>query len=1050
MTQLSIVPAGAGAGKTYHIQQTLADWVQDGVVAPGRILAVTFTEAAASELRGRVQAELMKRGRIADALEIDHAYVGTIHALGQRLLTEHAFAAGRSPGNRLLSEPERDLLIRMELAKCASLQPVMKNLARYGYHWNFLTGVSAEEAFRGNVLRTVDLIRGLGDRGSEPDILAPALVALTEGYGPCASDGALLNAELRRTVAELRSAFPDSLGALFTGNASAKKEFTSDHRNLRRAAQDGTLETDWALWQNLRGLRLKKRGAPTPEGYDDLASAVISAADALLRHPGPLEDACVHVTALIAGAQEVLEAYQAAKRKAGLIDYADMIVEAETLLRARPEILSAVLGEVDCVVIDEFQDTNPVQFALLWQLAQSAKRALIVGDTKQSIMGFQGADARLSVALQAAHAQAVAPLNRNWRSDPRIMAFINALGPALFPQGYDPLAAVRDETRVTALEAINLPRSRSDTTAQCVAERIAHLLADDTQVFDKITEVMRPAKDSDIAVLCYTSKKCEAVAAALKAYDLPVRLQQAGWLGSHATRVARAALAFVADPGDRLAVLTWLTQGPPSMPIEEALRSAVGRVLDTHTALEPLKSLHENQPSCPVVDTVAEMLKTTGLRRWAASLDNPAQALADLARLEAEAQTFDAHAPDLRGAAGFHGSSLQIFLGWIVAQTEKAWDKHPDPNGWSSSGIEISTWHSAKGREWPITIVAGLDQNFAERPGTLSAEFDEFDDLENVLSHASLGYLPDFAAPEKQAIFAAAHEEQDEQEAARELYVALTRARDRLILALPCEKSKPRDRPERMVDLLRDRGGLLTSDGSIEVCGQMFAASVSEGVAEEPEDVSAASTVSYPRFGTPRQTDGSWRTPWRESPSSLEPAAPKTSLTINTVTLAKAIDTSGATFASAADRGTILHLAFRVLTNRPELSQQLAAATGLAPHVLEAIREQAQTLRSWLAAQGYDQLHFELPLQEIRPDGSQTNAIIDCLAEGPNGFIILDHKSGPCPDPEARFGGYLPQLQSYARLMANAWPDKPVRGLVINWIDEGKLSFCLPEPMEVA
>ncbi len=329
---------------------------------------------------------------------------------------------------------------------------------------------------------------------------------------------------------------------------------------------------------------------------------------------------------------------------------------------------------------------------------------------------------------------------------------------------------------------------------------------------------------------------------------------------------------------------------------------------------------------------------------------------------------------------------------------------------------------------------------------TLSAEFDKFDDLDNVLRHASLGYLPDFTAPEKQAVFAAAHQEQDEQEAARELYVALTRARDRLILVLPRERSKPREKAERMVDLLRDRGGLLTSEGLVEVCGQQFAATVSEGVADKPEVLSATTTAKHSRFGTPREADVSRRTPWRESPSTLEPAASPKPLAINTVALAKAIDTSSATFASAADRGTILHLAFRVLANRPELSQQLAAATGFGPHVLDAISEQAETLRNWLADEGYDQLHFELPLQEIRPDGSQINAIIDCLAEGPNGYVILDHKSGPCPDPEARFGGYVPQLQSYAQLLASTWPNKPVLGLAINWIDEGKLSFC---PVEI-
>jgi ATP-dependent exoDNAse (exonuclease V) beta subunit len=68
------------------------------------------------------------------------------------------------------------------------------------------------------------------------------------------------------------------------------------------------------------------------------------------------------------------------------------------------------------------------------------------------------------------------------------------------------------------------------------------------------------------------------------------------------------------------------------------------------------------------------------------------------------------------------------------------------------------------------------------------------------------------------------------------------------------------------------------------------------------------------------------------------------------------------------------------------------------------------------------------------------NAVIDCLAEGEAGFLVLDHKSGPCPDPAARFAAYLPQLSAYARLVARTWPARPVRAIAINWLNEGVVS----------
>ena len=101
------------------------------------------------------------------------------------------------------------------------------------------------------------------------------------------------------------------------------------------------------------------------------------------------------------------------------------------------------------------------------------------------------------------------------------------------------------------------------------------ILTDGTQIYDKALDALRPAKPTDIAVLCYTNGKSSAVAAALEVRGLPMRIQQEGWLTAPAMRAARAVLAFAADPDDRHAALTWLTLGPPRMVLEDALRNAV-------------------------------------------------------------------------------------------------------------------------------------------------------------------------------------------------------------------------------------------------------------------------------------------------------------------------------------------------------------------------------------------------------------------------------------------------------------------------------------------
>jgi hypothetical protein len=250
-----------------------------------------------------------------------------------------------------------------------------------------------------------------------------------------------------------------------------------------RQARDtlGRGETDWRLWQKLRNLRLSMQRSPTPEGYDDLAQAVMDAADGLPTHPGPLEDAVIHARAMVEGAQAAMADYEARKKALAVIDFGDMVTNAARLLRENPAILSSVLAEVDCVIVDEFQDTNPIQFTFLWTLAQRAKHALIVGDTKQAIMGFQGADPRLTEALIAQFE--TSPLDRNWRSDPRIMALVNALGPKLFGEGYTALAPQNEAGNDTALEIIALGAKRNARTVgkpqHFVADRLLSLLEDE-------------------------------------------------------------------------------------------------------------------------------------------------------------------------------------------------------------------------------------------------------------------------------------------------------------------------------------------------------------------------------------------------------------------------------------------------------------------------------------------------------------------------------------------------------------------------------------------
>lgn len=1058
MSELLLVPAGAGAGKTHRIMTTLTDWVKSGVVRPERILAVTFTDAAASELRQRIRTSLLEAGAVDAALAIDRAYVSTIHALGLRILTEHALANGSSPMPRLLADEERDLLLRLEIARCERLRLLSEDLPRHGYQGGFDGETTIEDSFRAQVFSTINLLRNLGDRASYAGLARMAQEAIRATYGASARDGAALGDQLSKAVTALLTAFPSGVGHI-TDAKTARAAFEDDHRQLRRARDRSVLDHDWQLWSRLRKLRQSKKGCPTPDGYDECAAAVIAAADMLSVHPGPLVDACEHVAALVEGAQEILAGYAERKRELGVIDYADMVTNAECLLRHDNGVLGSLLAEIDCVIVDEFQDTNPIQFALLWRLGLVAARTLLVGDIKQAIMGFQGADSRLTEGLVAANADKVQPLDRNWRSDARIMAFVNAIGPRLFPGGYLPLSPQRPSGAESALEVLDIEKGRASRAPAArpehhVAARLFNVLQDRKQwVADRHTQKGRRLEPRDVAVLCPTHALSTRYAAALRALGLPVRVNAGGWYSSELVRAARNAVALASDPSDRHSALCFAVLGPARIPLQDALQRLADGTLLEEPAFAWLNALSPCAKRLPLPTLLNAVIAATGLRDWAEQQQDPRQARADLLRLEAEAQGFlDTHR-DMKAAAGFYGSDAKVFLGWLQARLgAHDFDRRPDPSSGAADGIEIVTWHACKGREWPVVVVAGLDHDFSPWPGTLSTVFESFDDLDAVLDRASVRFCPPFAAEEVRDRFLDELMPDANATARRLLYVALTRARDKLIIEWPAFHLKKGIDEEKgcrsYAHVLTSACGLSLGEGRLMLNGAGFRARVTHCPEDMPPefDEAAELPVLQRRYGfgrmailpdAPREAGA----PWLIQPSGLVYAA----LPLPTVIARAGVGTSFAVpdhlFCVNTDRGTALHQALRVMMERPEMKLRLPGHTGLDAETVERVAHQALAVKSWLEDGGYTRISHEVPLVGLDANGSSVSAIVDCLAEGDDGLAIIDHKSDPVDDPEGRFPVYWPQLSAYVEAVGRAWPEKRVSLVGIHWMTRGVVTF---------
>jgi ATP-dependent exoDNAse (exonuclease V) beta subunit len=1041
---LVIVPAGAGAGKTHRIKTQLSDWVKRKIVRPERILAVTFTEAAAGELRERIRAGLLADGLVAEAMAVERAYVSTIHGLGLRLLTEHALAAGASLQPRHLGDAERDLLIRQALAHAKALDPIKAEPERFGYQPNWQKGETVEDSLRGRVLSMIDLLRGLGDKGRDPGLIAPALTRLDTIYGEVLADPAAARDALAKAVSTMLAAFPQ--GGMAGVTAKGPRETLEKNLALfRRVDRDPILlDRDWSLWQSLRSLFTSNRSSKTPDGYDDLALAIMQAAEVLPSHPGPLADAKLHFRCLIACAQEVMEAYETRKKALGLIDYADMIAGAERLLRTNPTVRQAVLNEIDCVIIDEFQDTNPVQFALLWQLGARAPRTLLVGDVKQSIMGFQGADPRLSQALAAANPKATQPLDRNWRSTPAVMDFVNAMGAGLFGADYNPLAPTRDPVPGPALEVLNIVKGRGvkkfSKPQEHIAERIARILTTGETITDRHSKATRAVRPSDIALLVCRHATAARYAEELRARGVPVRIAEDGWATSAVVQAARAALSYAANPADTNAALVLRTLGPDPISLQAAISAQIQGRLADDPVLMRLAALSDCLARVPISKAVDLVINASGLRLWADRQPDAAQARADLLRFEAEAIDFESAHRDLKAAAGFHGESAKVFLGWLDARAgERDFDRRPDPAANSAEAVEIVTWHACKGREWPITVVAEFDHGIEEWPGSTATQFtalDKIDNMEAVLASAALIHTPGFAAPEPERRFIEDRRADFEANAKNLLYVALTRARDRLVLEWPgFLKERDEEAPEAkcLFHVFTDAcapqiGGNTLRIGGIECPAIIRQLPEHAGFTE----YSATEITDLPRLGGATPLAAVTLTPWRLQPSQSTTALPAPN------SQGVALGAPWPHTVSDAARGTAIHLALRTCLTRPDLTESLPKATGLDDATLELIAERAAALKGWLAADGYTDLLCEIPFLGRTKKGAEISGMIDLLAVGRKGCLLIDHKTG---GPGEGFGLYWPQLSAYAALVRDVLPTYELNGVAVLWVDHGRLDF---------
>ena len=806
-----LLEAGAGTGKTGVMVERYCRLVCDGGLSPDAILAFTFTEKAAAELRQRIRAELASRAergseRAAAALAgIGGAWIATIHGFCNRVLAAHPVAAGVDPGFRVLDTPEA-----ARAAREAFDDALVEFLTDGDPGREETVAAYDVEGLRGMTVAIHDELRSRGM--ADPQLPEP----------PAPDPEAAL-----RRAAEAAEA---CLAELKEGNG--KRELLE--RALERLRAPGPAPTV----EELRALALNTKAKALLSYKEAIDAAIARTAEA-----GEGGVAYRHLGELL---RLFSARFEAAKERRAGIDFEDLQILGARLLE-RAEIGEHYRSRFRQILVDEFQDTNRLQLRLIEALRGPQTELVAVGDELQSIYGFRHADLdvfrRRREEIERRAGAELMRLSGNFRSRPELVGAFNLFGEALLGAAYNPLRVGADAESGGAVELLLTARDGWDgegielepaidggTPLSCLAE--ARFVA----------ERLRELADAgvprgEMVVLLRAFSHLDAYEDSLERAGLrPYVLGGRGYWSQQQVADVCALLAVIANPLDDHALFGALASPACALAPDTLwlLRMAAGKRRHAWPAVERAAGMGEAELAEPerleeVPADERELLATfvgriADLRERAPRLPLPdlieavatetGYDLAVLSRPAGEARFANVRKMG-RLAAEFEqreGRDLRGFLDFLAARAEGDAEAQAATAAEGHDGVRIMTVHNAKGLEFGVVAVPDLSRRLLNggRSPLLVLGRDEPPRVGMRLLRLGSPKIDLFD-------YGALCEEAQEREAEEELrlfHVAATRARERLILSgvvspEPGRETRGKAVVERLVDALgvpRDEG----------------------------------------------------------------------------------------------------------------------------------------------------------------------------------------------------------------------------------------------------
>jgi ATP-dependent exoDNAse (exonuclease V) beta subunit len=413
-----LLAASAGSGKTsVLVERFVRTTCEDGVEV-GRILAITFTEKAAAELGSRIREELLRRGEPERARETEGGSIGTIHGFCARVLRAEPLRAGIDPRFTVLEQTAAD-----RVAGEAFDAALDSYLARRGAAARDLVAAYTAETLNLAILAAHGELRSRG--------LEPALPPLDPRLAP---------SDLVPELVDAARAAGEELGALPDPNKGVVRALGALDACTRRLGELTEAEVPLpSLWVD------------TTMGNGGGKALTTDACERYRRAQEAFVNACADHHAVAAYAEldallrEFARTYAERKAARSALDFSDLELAARGLLSRHEDVRARVAKRFERIMVDEFQDTNPLQLELLELIAH--ENLFTVGDEFQSIYGFRHADVQLFRDRRAELEPAgrARTLRRNFRSHPALLDALNEAFVPIFGVSFAPLVSGRED-----------------------------------------------------------------------------------------------------------------------------------------------------------------------------------------------------------------------------------------------------------------------------------------------------------------------------------------------------------------------------------------------------------------------------------------------------------------------------------------------------------------------------------------------------------------------------------------------------------------------------